>query len=278
MVSGDIGTADLLAVRSPGFPAIMMFGPTGKALASGPEAVTGNPALISTGFTAAGGRWNLQTTGVSVAGAFSGGTSIDIAAAVTYLGKGGILRRDEYGSVTGEYSYSTGTACAGASFSILPWLRAGGSAGVAWENIDDQAGTGIIASAGIAAEIGGTGTAGITISGLGVPPEWNGVSKAMPVEVSAGASWKFNQVLTCFAGTGIGFSTSSSFGGGLSLELAELGLTAGYSFVPGEEEITGLFAGLQYTYVSGGTYIIEASVSQRDRMDWPVLAGISVRL
>jgi hypothetical protein len=197
---------------------------------------------------------------------------------VTYLGKGGILRRDDYGEVTGEYSYSTGTASAGASFAVLPWLRAGGSIGIAWENIDDQSGTGMIASAGLAADIGGNGAAGLSVTGLGTPPEWNGVTKAMPVEISAGASWRFNRLLKCFAGAGIGLSTSSSFGGGLSLELAELGISAGYSFVPGEEEMTGLFAGLQYTYVSGGTYIIEASISQRHQLDWPVLAGISVRL
>jgi hypothetical protein len=256
----------------------MMMGPSGKALAAGPESVTGNPALLSPGFSAAGGRWNLQTTGVSVAGGFSGGSSLSFGAAVTYLGRGGMIRRDESGLVTGEYSYSTGTACAGASFSILPWLRAGGSAGIAWENIDEQTGTGITASAGLAADIGGSGTAGVAVTGLGVPPEWNGVSKAMPVEVSAGASWKISRALDCFGGTTLGFSTSSSFGGGLSLDLTGLRLSAGYRFSPGEEEITGVFSGIQYTYTSSGTYIIEAAVSQRDRMDWPVLAGISVRL
>lgn len=203
---------------------------------------------------------------------------MDIAATVTYLGKGGILRRDQYGEVTGEYSFSTGTASAGASFSVLPWLSAGGSFGIAWENIDDQAGTGITASAGLAADIGERGTAGLCVTGLGTSPEWNGVSKAMPVEVSAGASWRFSRLLECFAGTGIGFSTSSSFGGGLSIELEELSISGGYSFVPDEEEMTGFFAGLQYTYESSGTYIIEAAVSQRDQLDWPVLAGISVRL
>ena len=33
----------------------MMMGPAGKALAAGPESVTGNPAMIVSGFTASGG-------------------------------------------------------------------------------------------------------------------------------------------------------------------------------------------------------------------------------
>lgn len=276
--AGDTGTADMLLLSSPGFPALMMMGPAGRPLAAGPESGFGNPALIIPGFTAAGGRWNLQTTAVSVAGGFSASSDLKLAVGLTYLGRGGILRRDETGAVTGEYSYSTGSFFAGASHRINPWLTAGAVAGIGWENIDSGSGAGITASAGLAADVGEAGAAGISVTGLGTAPSWNGVSKAMPVEISAGASWRLNSLLTCFAGSGLGLSTSSSHGGGLIITVPRFLVSAGYRLVPGEDELTGFFAGVQYTYESGETYIIEAAVSQRDRLEWPVLAGISVRL
>lgn len=276
--AGDTGTADMLVLSSPGFPALMMMGPAGRPLAAGPESGFGNPALILPGFTAAGGRWNLQTTAVSIAGGFSASTDLKLGVGLTYLGRGGILRRDETGAVTGEYSYSTGSFFAGASHRINPWLTAGASAGIGWENIDSGSGTGIIASAGLAAELGEAGAAGVSVTGLGTAPTWNGVSKAMPVEISAGARWRLNSLLACFAGSGLGLSTASSHGGGLMITIPRLLISAGYRLVPGEEELTGFFGGVQYTYESGGTYILEAAVSQRDQLEWPVLAGISVRL
>lgn len=274
----DTGTADLLVLSSPGFPGVMMLGPAGRAVASGPEAVTGNPALMIPGFTAAGGRWNLQTTGVSAAGGFRAGGSLLIGSGISYLGRGGIIRRDDAGQVTGEYSYDTGAAFAGASYSLTQWLRAGLAAGVAWENIDQQSGTGVTASAGVAAEIGSAGTAGLAVTGLGSAPSWNGVSKAMPVEISAGLQWELGEYFNCFGGGSFGFSTSSSLGAGLCFCQSQMQLTAGYGYTPDEDELTGFFAGLQYTYVSGGTYIIEAAVAQRDQLEWPVMAGISIRL
>lgn len=254
------------------------MGPAGKALAIGPESVTGNPAMIVSGFTASGGVWNLQTTGISVAGGFSAGSDMNFAGAVTYLGRGGLLRRDETGSVTGEYSFSTGTALAGASFSITPWLTGGISAGVSWENIGDQGGAGLACGAGLAASLPRGAKAGISVSGIGQAPSWDGIRKDMPTEVSAGLSYPFGKIFTGFAGGRTGFSTSDAVGGGLRIEYSDLGFTAGYAYTPGEDEISGFFAGLQYNYISEGTYTIEAAVSQRDELDWPVFAGISISL
>ncbi|OPL18121.1 MAG: hypothetical protein AVO35_06355 [Candidatus Aegiribacteria sp. MLS_C] len=254
------------------------MGSAGRSLCRGPESIYGNPALLVPGFTASGGRWNLGTSAVSAAGGFSAGGSLTAGASLVYLGRGGLLRRDDSGMVTGEYSYSTGAALLGVSSQVLPWLRVGGSAGVSWENIDSDAGTGVAASAGVAAEVGTSGMAGLTVTGLGKPPEWNGVTKAMPVEVSAGGSWELSRYLVLFGGTTIGFSTASSLAGGFSLSLSELDLTAGYDLTVGEDETTGFFAGLAYTYSSGGTYIIEMAVSQRHNTDWPVLGGVSIRL
>ncbi|MEN8207908.1 MAG: hypothetical protein ABFR50_01530 [Candidatus Fermentibacteria bacterium] len=276
--AGDTGTADLLVISAPGFPSVMMLGPAGKALAAGPESVTGNPAMIVSGFTAAGGMWNLQTTGISVAGGLIVGSDVSISGGLTYLGRGGILRRDETGSVTGEYSYGSGTALTGVSFLLASWLRGGVSAGVSWENIAEQGGTGLTCSAGLGAEFQNGMKAGIVLSGIGQPPSWNGIRKNMPVEVSAGASYPFGSVLTGFAGGRIGFFTSDAFGGGLRIEYANLGLSAGYGYAPDQEEISGFFAGAQYNYTSEGTYTIEAAVSQREDLSWPVFAGISISL
>ncbi len=276
--AGDTGTADLLVISAPGFPSVMMMGPAGKALASGPESVTGNPAMIVSGFTASGGRWNLQTTGISVAGGFQAGSRMSISGGLTYLGRGGIIRRDETGSVTGEYSFGAGTALAGVSFLLAPWLRGGISAGVSWESIDEQGGTGLTCSAGFGADFQNGMNAGIVLSGIGQAPSWNGIRKNMPTEVSAGVSYPFGSMLTGFAGGRIGFSTSDAFGGGLRIEYADLGLSAGYSYAPDEDEISGFFAGAQYNYTSEGTYTIEAAISQRDDLSWPVFAGISISL
>jgi len=256
----------------------MMMGPAGKALAAGPESVTGNPAMIVSGFTASGGSWNLQTTGISVAGGFSAGSDMSIAGGVTYIGRGGILRRDETGSITGEYSFSTGSALAGVSFSLTSWLRGGISAGTTWENIAEQGGIGLNCSAGLAADFKEGMTIGIAVSGVGHAPSWNGIRKNMPTEVSAGVSYPFGTIFTGFAGGRIGFSTSDAFGGGLRVEYSDMSISAGYQYAPGEDEISGFFAGLQYNYVSEGTYTIEMAISERDELSWPVLAGISISL
>ena len=256
----------------------MMMGPAGKALAAGPESVTGNPALIESGFTAAGGRWNLQTTGVSVAGGISAGPGIKLSGGMTYLGRGGIVGRDAAGAVTGEYSFGSGTAVIGMSYLLTSWLKAGVSAGISWENIAEQGGTGLNCSAGLAAGFPSGLNAGLAVSGIGQAPQWNGIRKNMPVEISAGVSYPFGSIFTGFAGGKTGFSTSHALGGGLQVNYSELAFTAGYQYVPDEDEISGFFTGLRYSYTSGGTYTIEAALTQRDELSWPVFVGISVSL
>lgn len=277
-VAGKTGTADLLVLSSPGFPSMMMLGPAGCAIGTGPESMLSNPALCETGFTAAGGRWNLETTAASVAGAFSIGSDIEVGTGLVYLGRGGLTGRDESGAVTGEYSYSTGCAMAGVSFPLAGWVDAGVSAGLSWENVAADGGAGITANAGLAFEPSGGFLAGIVITGVGQVPSWQGIHKDMPTEVSAGASYRISSILTGFAGGKIGFSTSDAFGCGMSIIYREYGCSAGYQYSPGEEEISGFFAGLRYTYESGGSYTIEIAASQRDELDWPVLAGLSVSL
>ncbi len=275
-IAGETGTADLLVLSSPGFPSTMMLGPAGCAISTGPGSMLSNPALCKTGFSAAGGRWNLETTAVSIAGAFSAGSDIEVGTGLVYLGRGGLIGRDESGAVTGEYSYSTGCAMAGVSFPLAGWIDAGVSAGLSWENVAAEGGTGINANAGLAFKPDGGLLAGIVITGVGQAPSWQGIRKDMPTEISAGASYRISSIMTGFAGGKIGFSTSDAFGCGMSINYSEYGCSAGYQYSPGEDEISGFFAGLRYTYESGGSYTIEAAISQRDELSWPVLAGLSV--
>lgn len=277
-IAGETGTADLLVLSSPGFPSMMMLGPAGCAIGTGPGSMLSNPSLCETGFSAAGGRWNLETTAASVAGAFSAGSDIEVGTGLVYLGRGGLIGRDESGVVTGEYSYSTGCAMAGVSFPLAGWIDAGISAGLSWENVAAHGGTGITANAGLAFRPAGGLLAGIVITGVGQAPSWQGISKDMPTEISAGASYSISSLITGFAGGKIGLSTSDAFGCGISVSYAEYGCSAGYRYSPGEEEISGFFAGLRYTYESGGSYTVEIATEQRDELDWPVLAGLSVSL
>ncbi len=268
----------MLVISAPGFPSVMMMGPAGKVLASGPESVTGNPAAIVSGFTASGGRWNLRTTGISVAGAFSANSKMNFSGGITYLGRTGIIRRDETGTVTGQYSFGAGTALVGMSYSLAPWLSGGVSAGLSWENIAEQGGTGFTCSAGIKADFPEGMKAGIVLSGIGQAPSWNGTRKGMPTEISAGVSYALGSMLTSFAGGRLGFSASDALGGGLEVNCCDMTVSGGYRYVPGEDEISGFFAGFQYSYTSGGIYRIEAAVSQRRELEWPVFAGISISL
>jgi hypothetical protein len=264
-------------LSSPSGPSSMMYGPAGYALAFGPGAVLGNPALAGSGFTASGGRWNLSTTAISAAGGLSPG-GVTIAAGMLYIGRGDLTGRDASGVVTGGYSFSTGCALGGAAFPVGRWLHAGISAGVAWEDPGNGIGTGLAAGAGIAGEPFGGLRFGACVTGLGVAPSWNGIRKDMPSTVSTGVEWSISPVLDLFAGGGLGLSTSSSIGGGACLHIGDLACSAGYNASPSEDETTGIFGGLRYVYRSGGTYTIEAAFMQRHSMDWPVMAGISVNL
>jgi hypothetical protein len=274
---GSTGSADLLVLSSPSGPSAMMYGPAGRALASGPGAILGNPALAESGFAASGGRWNLSTTAISASGGISPGRAT-LAAGILYIGRGDLTGRDPSGEVTEGYSFSTGCALAGASFPLWGWLRAGLSAGVAWEDPGDGIGTGITAGVGIAGEPTEDLRFGAGVTGLGAAPSWNGIRKAMPTTVSTGVEWSVSTMLNLFAGCGLGFSTCSSFGGGANVCIGDLSCSAGYAASPTESEITGIFGGLRYVYRAGGTYTVEAAFSQRRNMDWPVMAGISVNL
>lgn len=277
VAAGGTGTADLLVLSSPGSPALMMYGPAGRALGSGPAAVLGNPALSGDGFSASGGRWNLSTTAVSAAGGISPG-QVTFAAGLTYIGKGGLVRRDQFGQAMGEYAFSSGSALAGLSFPMGGRFRGGLSAGLAWEDPGTGTGTGLTASAGVAGEPLEGLRFGVGVTGLGSAPSWNGIRKDMPVTVSAGAEWSASRTLGVFMGGDMGFSTAGSLGGGIQVSIDDLTVSAGYSLYPGERETTGIFGGFRYSYESGGTYIIEAAFAQRESMDWPLMAGISVML
>jgi len=277
VAAGGTGTADLLVLSSPGSPALMMYGPAGRSLASGPAAVLGNPALSGSGFTASGGRWNLSTTAVSTAGGVSAG-DVTFAAGLAYVGKGGLVRRDQFGQALGEYAFSSGFGLAGLSFPIGGRFTGGLSAGLAWEDPGTGTGTGLAASAGVAGEPLDGLRLGAGVTGLGFAPSWDGIRKSMPITVSVGAEWSASGTLGIFTGGNMGFYTAGSFGGGVHITIDDLSVSAGYSLCPGEQETTGIFGGLSYSYSSGGTYVIEAAFAQRESMDWPVMAGISVML
>lgn len=278
VMAGEIGTADLLILSVPGSPSVMMYGSAGTALVAGPESVSGNPSMLESGFTASGGRWNLESTVVSAAAAFTPVSDIRAGLGITYLGKGGIIRRDEAGVVQGEYSFSTGFLVTGISCPISERLSAGASVGFSWESIGGDGGTGFVANAGMAYNFHGRLRAGAVISSLGSSPSWSGIHKDMPTEVSVGVSCGIMEFFSCFGGGRIGFSTADAFSGGISIEYSGFGCTAGYQYSPDQGEISGLFGGLRYTYISNGTYTVEAAFAQRDQLQWPVIAGLSVAL
>lgn len=276
-VLGSTGSADLLVLCVPAGPTAMMYGPAGAALASGPSAVLGNPALAGSGFAASGGRWNLSTTAVTAAGGITRGRAA-LAVGMLYAGRGDLTGRDASGEVTGGYSFSTGCMLAGGSLPLGSRLRIGLSGGIAWEDPGTGTAVGMTVSAGAAGEPVAGLRFGVGIAGLGLAPSWNGIRKAMPASVSAGAEWTASSGISVFAGGRLGFATAGSLGGGAVLRVGGLSLTAGYGVAPGEEEISGVFGGLRYVYRARGTYVVEAAFARRHSMEWPVTAGISVEL
>jgi len=270
------GTADLLIIPSPGFAGQMRFGCAGAALADGPAAIDGNPAAISPGFAASGGRWNLGTTGVAASGTFRIADHLLAGLGARYLGRSGLVERDETGAVTGEYSFSSGIASIGASRGFGGGFSAGASVGIVWEDVGEMGATGFTTSAGVRLAPSDRLEMGAVVRGLGSSPSWNGIHKDMPTEVSAGARYRFGELFSLFGGARYGFDTPDAFCLGLELTGAGFSLSGGWEESPGEDEVTGLFGGLGYTYVTGEVYRIEMAVSQRDRLDWPVVAGLSV--
>ena len=269
------GTADLLVVQSPGFPGRLAMGAAGYALGAGPDAVFGNPALLSGGFAAGGGRWNLQTTSAAAAGAFRLGQGIRGGIGFRYLGRGDIVSRDQYGNETGVYSYGSGMAAAGVSGRFGELLGWGGSMAVAWEKIGENTGTGFSASLGLQARTDMGLLAGLAVRGLGSAPSWNGVHKDMPITVDGGVSVDLARSMSVFGGGQIGVSTSSAGSVGLRGGVSGLGLCGGYTLGE-EDETSGLFGSVSYEYHAAETYVVELATAQRDVLEWPVLAGLTV--
>lgn len=273
--AGEPGTADLLVLQSPAFPGRLSMGAAGFALAGGPDAVFGNPAMLTAGFAAGGGRWNLGTTSAAAAGAFGLGGGLRGAAGFRYLGRGDMTGRDEYGAQTGVYSYGTGLMAGGFSGDFAPGLSWGASMAVAWEKIDAETGTGFSANLGMRARTDAGLRAGLALRGLGQAPSWDGIRKDMPITLDAGAEMPVSDRLDLFAGGQLGFSTSSAGSAGLRGSVSGLGLSCGYTLGE-EEETSGVFGGLSYRYRAAETYTVEIATSQRDVLDWPVLAGLTV--
>jgi hypothetical protein len=270
------GTADLLIIPSPGYPGHLRFGCAGPALTGGPAALDGNPAAISPGFAAAGGRWNLGTTEVSASGAFRLSGSLHAGIGARYLGRSGLVERNEEGVETGEYSFSSGMVSAGVSRTLVGSWSGGVSLGVVWEDVGDRGGSGFSASAGILGRPADGLTIGATLRGVGSSPSWNGIHKDMPTEIAAGVRYSFYRFVSVFGGGRLGFNTPDSFCLGLEFEHSGFSMSGGYEHTPDVDESTGIFGGIGYTYRSAEVYSIELAFSQRDLLEWPILAGLSI--
>jgi len=269
------GAAGLLMLCSPGFPEQMMLGPAGMSLAAGPTALTSNPALLISGFSAAGGRWNLSTTSVSFSGAFSSGNLI-CAGGLRYLGKTGLIRRNASGEAIGEYSFSSGFAGGGVAFPITDYLSGGISGGAVWESIAEEGGTGFAANAGLAMKLFDSIDFGLTVNGFGQAPSWEGIHNDMPVEISGGIGIPFAQVCYGFAGVRQGFSTADLYGTGLMFTVSGVSCSGGYQYSTQDGQ-SGIFGGLNYSTKSvGEEYSISIGFAQSDEFSWPVLAGLTV--
>jgi hypothetical protein len=273
--TAGVGTADLLLIPTPASAAEMSMGAAGRALVYGPAAALGNLAGLGNGFSAAGGRWNLQTTSVSVSGAFGVGPGTHLGLGLRYLGRGGLVERDRHGTETGEYSYGSGTAGAGLAWALAEGLSVGGSLAAAWEKVDDQGGTGITTGLGIRATPLDNLVAGALLDGLGQAPSWGGVHKDMPTTLWLGSSYSASEMLGGFGGARIGLSTACSYGGGLKAIFRGLSVSVGYDLSE-EEEMEGVFGGVGYVYRTSETYLVEVAFSQRSELSWPVMAGLSV--
>jgi|WetSurMetagenome_2_1015567.scaffolds.fasta_scaffold05917_5 hypothetical protein len=270
------GTADGLVLAVPAFAGQMMLGEAGWAIAGGADAAAGNPACLGSGFTATGGRWSLETTVASAAGAFRPAPGIAAGGVLRYAGSGGIQGRDLYGSPTGEYSWSSGAAGVSVSFPLPAGLRGGLSASTLWESIEDDDAAGFSSSAGVSYIGGDSFEAGIALRNAGAAPSWDGITKNLPTEVSLGAKTGLVQGVSLAGGASIGFWTASRFSACAICAVGGLSAAAGWTLVPGEDQASGPFGGLGWEFSQGSTYSAALSVRRMGDMSWPVLAGISV--
>lgn len=274
--AGEPGTADLLVVQSPGFPGRLSMGAAGFGLAAGPDAVFGNPAMLTPGFAAGGGRWNLGTTSAAAAGAFGLGGGLRGGAGFRYLGRGNITGRDQYGNETDVYTYGTGMAGGAVCGELGMGLSWGASLAVAWESIGSMSGSGFSGAVGLRGRTAAGLEAGLAVRGLGQTPSWNGIHKDMPTTLDGGVGLRVSKNLDLFGGGRLGLSTSSAGSVGLRGGVSGLALSTGFTLAEAEEQ-GGFFGGLAYEYSAGAeSYLVEISTSQRDQLDWPVLAGLTV--
>ena len=146
---------------------------------------------------------------------------------------------------------------------------------LAWENIDAETGTGFSANLGMRARTDAGLRAGLALRGLGQAPSWDGIRKDMPITLDAGAEMPVSGAVSAFAGGQLGLSTSSAGSVGLRGGYAGLALSCGWTLGE-EEETSGVFGGLSYRYSAAETYTVEIATSQRDVLEWPVMAGLTV--
>lgn len=274
--AASMGTADALMLVSQGFAAQMRLGSASWAVGEGAWAVTANPALTSPGFHGAGGRWNLEATTVSVAGGFGAGGGFVAGGALRFLGRGGLVARDETGQATGEYTWSSGALTAGGAFTPIPSVSIGAAMGPLWERAGSDGASGFYMSAGAGFRPSDALLLGAALHNAGFAPSWDGIHKDMPTEMSAGASVALPAGLRAVAGGVYGFSTSSR--ASLAAEFAWSGLSfsAGYELAPDSPELNGAFGGIEYRFVEEGTYGASLAFRQSSDLAWPVLGGLSI--
>jgi hypothetical protein len=270
------GTADALVLLAPGFAGQMRLGEAGWALGGGAWAACGNPSSMAGGFCASGGKWNLGTSTAAVAAVLEPAAGMLAGGYFRYAGRGGLTGRDQSGVETGEYSWSSGSAGLAGSFPLPFGTRGGISAGAVWEKADDSSASGMTASAGLCMSPGPDLDLGIAVLNMGSAPSWNGTTKNMPTEVSAGARWEALPCGSIIGGASFGFWTSSRYSAGAEFEAGGLSVSAGWTVVPGQDQAGGIFAGLCWRFRSGSEYSTEFAVRQTGDLSWPVSAGISV--
>lgn len=268
------GTADGLLLCIDTFPGLARLGCCARAIVAGPWAASSNPALMTRGISASGGSARLSSTSLGLGAGFSLGGDLTGGATLRWLGHGGLTGRDEVGEVTGEYSWSAGSAMAGLSLGLAGGLVAGVAGGPLWESAGDVSATGLSGSAGLCWTASPSLSAGCMVTGLGMAPDWDGIRKDMPVEATAAVLYSPPGMLLLTCGATAGPSTAARLSAAAQASLSGFSVSGGWEAVPGEERAGGPFAGASYTYSSSGTYTLDASVS-RSETGWPVSAGIT---
>jgi hypothetical protein len=275
--TADSGSADLLFLSTPAFPEQMSMGPADFTLAGGCQAVFGNPSMIGEGLAFSGGRWLLETTTVSAAAGFRIMQDLRLGIGLRYFGRGGLEGTDEQGNPTGEFSFSSGIFGSGFSFQPFGDWRAGMFFGIAWEKIGNTGGTGFTFSTGISGHVGNYLELGVSITNLGKSPSWNSIHKDMPAELSAGAAFSFTDDIKAFGAYKLGFSTVNRFGGGMEFSVTGLKISGGYQFAPDHQEAGGIFSGILYRIdTEEESYSISFAMQQKDELNWPLIAGLSI--